>query len=70
MCILNLAVWEVMATFTPPPIDDRPLKERVETIWKRNLHNLPVYKDFPRLAGGFEIINGNNKQIVRSLLLK
>jgi hypothetical protein len=55
--------FEFPFTISNPP-DERPLVEQVETIWKRGLHQLPVYKDFPRLAGGFEIVNGNSKKII------
>lgn len=51
-------------SWTPPPPDSRPLLDRVRDIWERDLDKLPVYKDLPRLAGGFEIVDGNTKRTV------
>lgn len=56
-----------MSGYQPKPPDERPLREQVETIWRRGLHQLPVFKDFPRLAGGFEIVNGTTKKMVSKL---
>ena len=51
-------------SYTPLPPDSRPLLDRVRDIWNKDLNVLPVYKDLPRLAGGFEIVDGNTKRMV------
>jgi hypothetical protein len=51
--------------FAPLGPDGRSLLEQVRTIWEKGLHKLPVHKDLPRLAGGFEIADGNTKRMVR-----
>jgi hypothetical protein len=49
--------------------ESKSLVERIDTNWRKGLCQLPVQKDFPRLATGLEIVNGNTNYLVCSSLL-
>jgi len=44
--------------------ETKSLADRIAANWKKSLTELPVQKDFPRLAGGLEIVNGNTNYLI------